>query len=98
MIDEKLLNHLAKLAGLELQQGERESFQKSLDDIVGYFSGLAKVDTENFNKTHTQQTMHLLTPKERCDEVASSIGVGFLKDQAPSMSGTSFRVPPIIEN
>ena len=47
MIDKKTVEHVAKLARIDLTKEEVEKFSKEFSDILDLFSSLKQVDTKN---------------------------------------------------
>ncbi|MFH1656323.1 MAG: Asp-tRNA(Asn)/Glu-tRNA(Gln) amidotransferase subunit GatC [Candidatus Nealsonbacteria bacterium] len=47
MIDKKEVEHIAKLAKLDLKESEIKKFQKDISEILDYFNLLKQVDTNN---------------------------------------------------
>ena len=47
MVGKKDVEHVAKLARLELSEDEKEKFTKHFSDILEYFNQLSEVNTEN---------------------------------------------------
>ncbi len=45
------VNHVAKLANLELKAGEEEKFAKQLSEVLDYIQKLNEVDTSNVEPT-----------------------------------------------
>lgn len=41
------LERIEKLAALKLDEGEKDSMLKDLEEIIGYFENLKEVETEN---------------------------------------------------
>jgi len=56
MISKKDVQHIAKLARIELKEKEVEDFQKDLSSILDYFELLKEVKTDKVNPTfHTSE-------------------------------------------
>lgn len=51
MLSNEEVQHIAKLARLELKDGEGEKFSQQLNDILGYVEQLKEVDTEGVEST-----------------------------------------------
>ena len=51
MLDRKQIEHVAKLAKLELTNAEVEKFQKQLSEVLDYFNILNEVDTDGIEPT-----------------------------------------------
>ncbi len=68
------INHVAKLANLDLTHAEKESFEKQLTDILSYIEQIEEVDTKdtppafnvspNKNVTRPDEVRNSLTQEE----------------------------------
>ena len=47
VVSEDVIRHVAKIARLELTEGEIKEFTKQIDDVLEAFKAIEKVDTEN---------------------------------------------------
>ena len=47
----EIINHVSKLALLDLTEEEKEKFSKQLNDIISYFKKLNNLDTTNVKPT-----------------------------------------------
>ena len=88
------VEHVARLARLELSAAEKERMRGQLDAILGYVQQLRGVDT-----TDVEPTAHVLSLANvmREDEVRPSYPVEAMLANAPDPDGESFRVPKILE-
>jgi len=96
MISKKQVQHIAKLARVELTEKEKEKFSKELSSILDYVGQLRKVDTKTI-KTIKQITG--LENVEREDESGAKNQELRKKilEQAPKRKGDHFQVPKILE-
>jgi aspartyl-tRNA(Asn)/glutamyl-tRNA(Gln) amidotransferase subunit C len=88
------VDYVALLGRLRLEPEEKKKYLGQLDDILKYMDMLAEVDTENVEPM--AGPVELYTPF-REDEVKPSLPVEEALANAPARSGTSFRVPKVIE-
>ena len=88
------VEHVARLARLELTPGEKELFAGQMDAILGYVEKLKEVDTEGVVPTSHAVPMENAF---REDVVQPSIGLEKALANAPEKSGTFFAVPKVIE-
>lgn len=96
-LNEKEVNHLAKLANLKLSPKEIKKFSGQLSDVVDYFDTLKQVDTDNVEPTAqtTGLTDNLRTDEIKSDQILSA---------EEALSGTDkihnnyFKVPAILNN
>ena len=88
------VEHVARLARLELSSAEKERMRSQLDVILGYIEKLNQVDT-----TGVPPTTHVLSLVNvmREDEVRPSYPVEAMLANAPDPEGELFRVPRILE-
>ncbi len=90
----KDVEHVARLARLELSEADKERMRRELDSILSYIDKLRAVDTEG-----VEPTSHAvpLTNVMREDVTRSSFPQSDMLANAPERSGDFFRVPKIIE-
>ena len=88
------VEHVARLARLELSAEEAETFTGQMDAILAYVDTLNELDTEGI-----VPTSHAV-PLENAfrDDVARpGIGVAAALANAPDRTGSFYRVPKVIE-
>ncbi len=88
------VEHVARLARLELSADEAETFTGQMDAILAYVDKLNELDT-----TGITPTSHAVPVENafRADEVRPSIGVDNALANAPDRVEGFFRVPKVIE-
>ncbi|MSN25234.1 MAG: Asp-tRNA(Asn)/Glu-tRNA(Gln) amidotransferase subunit GatC [Geobacter sp.] len=88
------VEHVARLARLELGADEKKLFAGQMDAILGYVEKLKELNTDG-----VRPTSHAIPVENafREDLVCPSIGVDKALDNAPLKSGTYFSVPKVIE-
>jgi len=87
------VEHVARLARLELKAGEIERITGQLDAILQYAAKLDELDTEGVPvTTHSQEVCNAF----RDDEVTASLPHDQALANAPQQNGESFVVPRII--
>ncbi len=93
-LTEKDVDHVAKLARLEISPEERVLYTRQLGAILEHADGLAKLDV-----TGVQPTAHILPLQNvfREDVAKASMPREQILANAPDKSKGSFRVPKIIE-
>ena len=89
------VEHVARLARLELTEDEQAQMTARLDAILGYMETLNGVDTEGVEPTTTVIPMVSVL---REDEVRPSLDREEALANAPDREETFFRVPRIIED
>ena len=93
MLSKDAVQHIAKLARLNLTEAEAESFSHQLSAILDSFNELAKVDTTGVQPlvTPTEMTVAL-----RADVVEENKNTEALLQNAPARAGNLFKVPPVV--
>ncbi|MDR2769183.1 MAG: Asp-tRNA(Asn)/Glu-tRNA(Gln) amidotransferase subunit GatC [Puniceicoccales bacterium] len=89
------IDHLAKLARIELDERVRKIFLNQLQDIVGYCSKVCEADVENLEPmvhsfSHEDNFWAEDVP-EYCED-----GVDFLSRNAPEMKEKQIVVPRVL--
>ena len=94
-ISKQQVEHVAKLARLEVSEDEKAMFARQLSAILTYMDQLKEVDTEGVEPTAT------VLPTEnvwREDAVKPSLTQEQALANAPDQTDGFFRVPKIIED
>ncbi len=88
------VEHVARLARLELSEPEKERMRAQLDSILSYIDKLNELDT-----SAVEATSHVLplTNVFREDEVRPSLSQEVSLANAPDRHDVFFRVPKILE-
>ena len=90
----KDVEHVARLARLELGTEDKERMRRELNSILAYIDKLRALDTEGVEPTSHAVPM---TNIMREDVVRPSFPQPDMLANAPDRSGDFFRVPKIIE-
>ncbi len=90
----KDVEHVARLARLELSDADKERMRRELDSILSYIDKLRALDTEGVEPTSHAIPM---TNVMRDDTPRPSLPQDVMLANAPERSGEFFRVPRIIE-
>jgi aspartyl-tRNA(Asn)/glutamyl-tRNA(Gln) amidotransferase subunit C len=93
-ITDEEVDYVALLGRLALEPEEKKKYQAQLDDILKYMDKLAEVATDDVEPM--AGPVQLYTPL-RDDVVLSSLRVEEALSNAPARTGTSFRVPKVLE-
>ncbi|SRR6266498_1426662 len=88
------VEHVARLARLELSEADKERMRRELDRILSYIDKLRALDTEGVEPTSHAVPM---TNVMREDATRPSFPQDEMLANAPERSGDFFRVPRIIE-
>lgn len=92
MITVKDVEHVAKLARLELTEAEKEKFTKQLGDVLKYVEQMNEIDTTNVKPmAHAFDIVNVM----REDKVVSEETKEELIMNAPEEENGFFRVPKI---
>jgi aspartyl-tRNA(Asn)/glutamyl-tRNA(Gln) amidotransferase subunit C len=94
-ISKEQVEHVAKLARLEVSEEEKAMFARQLSAILTYMDQLKEVDTQRVEPTTT------VLPTEnvfREDAVKPSLTQGQALANAPDQAEGFFRVPKILED
>jgi aspartyl-tRNA(Asn)/glutamyl-tRNA(Gln) amidotransferase subunit C len=88
------VEHIAKLARLELTREEKDSYAIQLSAILDYAARLNELDT-----TDIPPTSSVLPERSvlRADESRPGLSVDALLKNAPQAEQNQFRVPPVLE-
>jgi aspartyl-tRNA(Asn)/glutamyl-tRNA(Gln) amidotransferase subunit C len=89
-VDQALVQHVARLAQLELGADEAVQLERDLSKIIDYFGALQKAPGTNSRP-------EALPGVERDDVVRPSLSVEDALGGAPARHDTQFKVPRVIE-
>jgi len=93
VIDKKTLEHIARLARLQISDEEAQAYSDQLGKALGHFEQIAKINTAGVEP--------LVTPTEieaywREDVVAQEYSAEEMTANAPERAGNLFKVPPVV--
>ena len=89
------VEHVARLARLELSEEEKARMTEQLDAILGYMDKLNQLDT---SQVEPMTTVIPMVSVMREDEVRPSLPLEEALANAPDREDAFFRVPRIIED
>jgi aspartyl-tRNA(Asn)/glutamyl-tRNA(Gln) amidotransferase subunit C len=94
-LDRKTVDHVARLARLDLSAAERDRMQAELTNILEHAERIQALDLDG-----VEPTSHAvpLTNAMRADEVKASLSQSDALANAPADEDGRFRVPRIIED
>ena len=92
-MDEKQVQQVAKLARLEISQGEALEYATQLSQAIAHFDQISKINTQGVEP--------LVTPTEieiywRKDEAQKEYSAEEMLANAPQKTGHLFTVPPVV--
>ncbi len=93
-INDKQLDHLSKLARVELPEKQRPKLKKQLSEILDYFKKLEKLDTEK--NEPTSQTTGIVNATRK-DEVTESLSTKEVLKNAPDTDDGFFKVKSVFK-
>lgn len=93
MIDEKIIQHIARLARLQVSKEEAAEYGEQLTKVLAHFQQIAAVNTEGVEP--------LVTPSDiefglRPDEARRENSTAEMLNNAPERAGNLFKVPPVV--
>lgn len=94
-VDGELVRHIARLSRLSLTEAEVVYFEEQLTSILDYVDLLESMPDE-LGPLWRHDTLGTSTP-ERLDAVEPSIDIQTVLESAPAFSGSSFKVPRILD-
>lgn len=94
-IDRPTVDHIARLARLDLSEDERVRMQAELTQILGHAEKVQELDLDDVPPTsHSVPLRNVMRP----DLVSPSLPQGDALSNAPTVEDGRFRVPRIIED
>lgn len=94
-IDRAAVNHIARLARLDLSDAERSRMETELAQILGHAERIQSLDLDDVEPTSHSIPLRNVT---RPDEVRPSLSQGEALQNAPESEDGRFKVPRIIED
>ena len=94
MIDKKTVEHIARLAQLELSEEEKELYTKDLGSVLDYVKQLNNADTESVEPTS------FLVPEHnplREDAALESLSKDETLSNGPNVKNGFFAIPKVIQ-
>ena len=94
-IDRKLIEHLERLARIDLADDEKKTLADQLARIVQFVEKIQSVDTSGVDTSPLAG--HIDAERVRDDEPAAGLDRDLALGQAPDAADGFFRVPPVID-
>ncbi len=93
MIDKKTVDHIAKLARLEVSEAQAQEYSEQIGKVLKYFEQIEAIDTKGIEP--------LVSPTDiesfwREDVVAQELTAEEITANAPEKIGNLFKVPPVV--
>ena len=95
MIDKKIVQHVALLSRLRLNEEELKLYSRQLASILSYIDKLNEIDTSN--TPPTTHTLGALKNVFRKDEAKPSLADHEALNGAPEKKEGFFKIPKVIE-
>jgi aspartyl-tRNA(Asn)/glutamyl-tRNA(Gln) amidotransferase subunit C len=93
MINQKTIEHIAKLARLQISSEEAINFGEQLSKVLSHFEQISKVSTEGVEPLVTPTDMKAFW---REDIAHKELSAEELVANAPEKTGNLFTVPPVV--
>lgn len=88
------VEHIARLARLELTDEQKSLYREQLSAILDYVAKLQELDTANVPPTAGGSVSQMPL---RADEPRPGLGVDELLSNAPQKENNQFKIPPVFE-
>ncbi len=95
MIDKQQIEHIAKLARIELTEEEKEKFTKELSSVLDYVNQLNKVDTSKIEGISQVTGLENIIREDMEDKIRDKRYK--LLNEAPKRKGDYIQVPKVLE-
>lgn len=92
-IKDEEVQHIAKLARLNIKENEIQDYKKNLEEILEFADTINKVDTDKINETIGINENYNVFRK---DEIVQESDKDELLSNAPSQDEGMFRIPKVI--
>ncbi len=93
MIDEKTIQHIAKLARLKVTPEDAVEYGEQLNKVIGHFQQISKINTDGVEPLVTPAEIDFFT---RPDENRHGLSTAEMLANAPDKAGNLFKVPPVV--
>jgi len=95
MIDKQQIEHIAKLARIELTEEEKEKFTNELSSVLDYVNQLNKVDTSKIEGISQVTGLENIIREDIEDKIRDKRYK--LLNEAPKRKGDYIQVPKVLE-
>lgn len=93
MIDQKTIQHIAKLARLKVTAEEATVYGDQLTKVLSHFQKISEIDTTGIEPLVTPTDIEFFL---RADEVKKENSAEEMVVNAPEKAGNLFKVPPVV--
>ena len=88
------VDHISKLAAIELSDEEKKMFQSQLENILSYIDQLNEI---NISDIHDEDKIKLSLNDLRNDDPKKSISQEYVQKNAPEFNNNHISVPKILD-
>lgn len=88
------VDHISKLAAIELSDEEKKMFQSQLENILSYIDQLNEI---NISDIHDEDEVKLSLNDLRNDDAKKSISQEYVQNNAPEFNNNHISVPKILD-
>ena len=93
-LSQQEVEHIAKLARLELSEEQKVLYREQLSVILDYISKLRELDTKDVPPTFSGGLSQMIL---RADEAHPGLTTDELLSNAPQTEDKQFKIPPVFE-
>jgi aspartyl-tRNA(Asn)/glutamyl-tRNA(Gln) amidotransferase subunit C len=93
MIDQKTIEHIAKLARLKITNEEAKTYGEQLSKVLAHFEKISMINTQGVEPLVTPSEIEFV-PRE--DKVIKEYSAEQMVANAPEKAGNLFKVPPVV--
>ena len=93
MIDQKTIQHIAKLARLKVSPEDATEYGDQLTKVLNHFQEISKINTDGVEPLVTPSEIDFFT---REDAAKISLSTDEMLANAPDRAGNLFKVPPVV--
>ena len=93
MIDEKTIQHIAKLARLKVSPEDAAEYGVQLTKVLNHFQQISQINTDGVEPLVTPSDIKFYT---RPDESRQALSTSEMLANAPDKAGNLFKVPPVV--
>lgn len=93
MIDKKTIEHIAKLARLEITDAEANEYSQQLGKALNHFEQISKINTQGIEPLFTPTDIEEFW---REDVAKQEFTPEEMTSNAPAKAGNLFKVPPVV--
>ncbi|MCK6597086.1 MAG: Asp-tRNA(Asn)/Glu-tRNA(Gln) amidotransferase subunit GatC [Bdellovibrionaceae bacterium] len=93
MIDKKIINNIAKLSRIELDEVHAVQYAKDLSRVLEYFNQISNINTNHIEPMTTPLDQEKVLRKDVVNNIYTPEE---MLANAPAKAGNLFKVPPVV--